>query len=132
VAVGARNMAYETNHDGQQRIMNHLADSVLQLSDEEILAEVRESGTDPQEEAERTSVVLRQAADTWQFENERLSNLGHTINPNNWRCIDDIYHNYCLSCGSPVSFTTATQRMEGDALNGSCPKTSTSRKGSVR
>jgi hypothetical protein len=115
-------MAYKTNHDGQQRIMNHLADSVLELSDEEILAEVRESGADPQEEAERTSFVLRQAADTWQSENERLSNLGHTINPNYWRCVDGIYHNSCLNCDSLVSFTTATQRMEGNALDGSCPE----------
>ena len=115
-------MAYKTNNDGQQRIMNHLADSVLELSDEEILVEVRESGADPQEEAERTSLVLRQAADTWQSEIERLSNFGHTINPNYWRCVEEIHHNYCLSCGSLVSFTTATQRMEGNALERSCPE----------
>jgi hypothetical protein len=113
-------MAYKTNHDGQQRIMNHLADSVLELSDDEILAEARESGADPQEEAGRTSFVLRQAADTWEFENERLSNLGHTINPNYWRDVDGIYQNNCQSCGSSVSFTTSTQRMEGNALNLPC------------
>jgi hypothetical protein len=113
-------MAYKTNHDGQQRIMNHLADSVLELSDEEILAEVRESGIDPEEEAGCTSFVLRQAADTWEFENERLSNLGHTINPNYWRDVDGIYQNNCQSCGSSVSFTTSTRRMEGNALNRSC------------
>ena|SRR5438876_10299176 len=114
-------MAYKTSHDGQQRIMNHLADSVFELSDEEILDEVRETGADPQEEADRTSFVLRRVTDTWQSENERLSNLGHAINPNNWQCIDEIYHNYCLSCGSSVSFTTAMQRMEGNALDESCP-----------
>ena len=115
-------MAYKTSHDGQQRIMNHLADSVFELSDKEILDEVRKTGADTQEEADRTSFVLRRAVDIWQSENERLSNLGHTINPNNWRCIDEIYHNYCLSCGSPVSFTTAAQRMEGNALGGRCPE----------
>ncbi len=115
-------MAYETSHDGQQRIMNHLAHSVFELSDEEILAEVRESGVDPQEEADRTSFVLRRAADTWESENERLSNLGHTINPNYWRCVEGIYHNYCLSCGSLVSFTTAAGEMQGEALDGRCPE----------
>ena len=100
--------------------MNYLADSVFELSDEEILTEVREGGADPQEEADRTSAVLGHAADTWESENERLSNLGHTINPNYWRCAEGIYHNYCLSCGSLVSLTTATQRMEGNAFDGLC------------
>ena len=115
-------MRYRTGHDGQQRIMNRLADSVFELSDEEILAEVRESGVDPQEDADRTSSVLRQAADTWESENERLSQLGHTINQKYWRCVDEIYHNYCLCCGSPVSFQTATGEMQGKALDGPCPK----------
>jgi acyl-CoA reductase-like NAD-dependent aldehyde dehydrogenase len=44
------------------RIMEQLADSVLELSDEAILAETAESGANPQEEAERTRLVLRQAA----------------------------------------------------------------------
>ena len=113
-------MAYKTNHDGHQRIMDHLAESVLELSDEEILAEAWESGVDPQEEAERTSFVLQQSADKWEFENERLSNLGHAINPNSWRDVDGIYQNICQSCGSSVSFTTSTQRMEGHALTRTC------------
>ena len=120
MSAGAENMAFKTNHTGLQRIMNRLAESVFELSDDEILAEVRESGVDPQEEADRTSSVLRKAADTWQSENARLSNLGHTINPKNWRCIEGIYYNYCLSCDSEVSFAPATQRMEGNALDGSC------------
>ena len=82
-------MADKTSLDGQQRIMNYLADSVFQLSDDEILAEVRESGVDPQEEAARTSFVLRHAADTWESENERCSLLGHTINPNSWWCVGE-------------------------------------------
>jgi hypothetical protein len=114
-------MAYRTSLDGQQRILDHLAESVFQLSDEEILDEVRESGVDPQEEADRTSVVLRQAVDTWESENERLSNLGHTISPNYWRSGQRSYHNNCLNCGASVSFSTTTQRMEGNALDGSCP-----------
>jgi hypothetical protein len=115
-------MAFKTSHDGQQRIMNRLADSVFELTDEEILAEVRESGFDPQEEADRTSSVFRQAVDTWESENKRLSELGHTINQKYWRCVDGSYHNYCLSCDSPVSFVTATGEMQGEALDGSCPQ----------
>jgi hypothetical protein len=115
-------MAFRTGQDGQQRIMNRLADSVVELSDEEILAEVRECGVDPQEEADRTSSMLRKAADTWETENSRLSNLGHTINPNEWRSVDGSYHNHCLNCGSSVSFTTATSEMQGEALDGSCPE----------
>jgi len=120
--TGAKNMVFKTRHDGQRRIMNRLAESILELSDEEIVAEVRESTADPQEEADRTSSVLRKAADTWEFENERLSELGHTINQKYWRLIDGTHHNYCLSCGLPVSFTTANGEMQGEALYGSCPK----------
>jgi hypothetical protein len=46
-----------------ERIMEQLAESVLELSDEAILAEVTESGVDPQQEAERTRLALRQALD---------------------------------------------------------------------
>ena len=115
-------MANKTSNNGLQRTLHHLAGSVFELSDEEILAEVRESGIDPQEEADRTSFVLRQAVDRWESENERLSELGHTINPNRWRFLEGEYHNYCLSCGSAVSFTTATGEMLGEALAGSCDK----------
>jgi hypothetical protein len=115
-------MAFKTSYDGQQRIMNRLADSVFELSDEEILADLRESGVDPQGEADRTSSVLRKAADTWESENARLAELGHTINPNKWRSVDGSYHNRCLNCGSSVSFTTATSEMQGEASDGSCPE----------
>jgi len=98
--------------------MNRLADSVFELSDEEILAD----GVDPQEKADRTSSVLRKAVDKWESENARLSNLGHTINPNKWRSVDGSYHNHCLNCGSSASFAMATGEMQGDALGGSCPE----------
>ena len=45
-----------------ERIMEQLADSVLELSDEAILAEIAESGADPQEDAERIRLVLQQAS----------------------------------------------------------------------
>jgi hypothetical protein len=41
-------------------LMNGLADSVLELSEEEILAEQRESGADPIEEAARIRGILLQ------------------------------------------------------------------------
>ena len=54
-------MTDKINHvEKLERIMEQLADSVLELSDETILAEVGESGTDPQEEAERIRLVLQQ------------------------------------------------------------------------
>ena len=57
-------MTDKTNHvEKLERIMEQLAESVLELSDEALLAEITESGADPQEEAERTRLVLRQALD---------------------------------------------------------------------
>ena len=56
-------MTDRINHvEKLERIMEQLSDSVLGLSDEAILAETAESGADPQQEAERTRLVLRQAA----------------------------------------------------------------------
>jgi hypothetical protein len=56
-------MTERINHvEKLERIMEQLSDSVLGLSDEAILAETAESGADPQQEAERTRLVLRQAA----------------------------------------------------------------------
>jgi len=55
-------MTDKINHaEKLERIMEQLADSLLELSDEAILAEITESGADPQQEAERTRLVLRQA-----------------------------------------------------------------------
>ena len=112
-----------SNHDEKlERIMEQLADSVLELSDEAMLAEITESGADPQKEAERIRLALRQALETWQSVNERLSNLGHTINSNDWWRGQWGYHNTCVTCGSFVSFTAATGEMRGEALDGLCPE----------
>jgi hypothetical protein len=105
---------------------------VFELSDEEILAEVRESGVDPEQEAERTRLVLRQASKAFDDVNNHLSTLGHSINPNDWRCVEGIYENHCLCCGSLVSFSTTTQRMEGNALDGSCPGYTTKKREASR
>src|ERR1700686_957518 len=115
-------MADKKNYDDHlEKIMNRLADSVLGLSDEAILAETSESGADPQREAEGTRIVFRQASKALDNVNKRLSNLGHTINSNDWWPGHLGYHNTCATCGSFVSFTTATGEMRGEALDGQCP-----------
>jgi hypothetical protein len=117
-----------TDKDGDkrlERLMSYLAESVLGLSDGAILAETNEAGADPQQEAERTRLVLRQASKALDNVSRRLSNLGHTINSNDWQYGQLGYHNNCLNCGSPVRFTTATDEMQGDALRKLCPRSDT-------
>ena len=54
-------MTDKINHvEKLERIMEQLADSVLELSDQAILAEITESGADPREDAERIRLVLQQ------------------------------------------------------------------------
>jgi hypothetical protein len=112
-------MADNENHaEHLEQIMNQLAESVLGPSDEAILEEISDAGTDPQREAERTRLVLRWASKAFDNVNKRLSNLGHTINPNDWRRGQWGYENNCLNCGSLVSLTTG--EMQGEALDGRC------------
>lgn len=59
-------------------LLEQLAESVLELSDEEIVSEIAESGADPQQEAERTRLVLQQAVKPQQLDWQRVSNLGDT------------------------------------------------------
>jgi hypothetical protein len=116
-------MANEKNHDERlERLMNQLAESVLGLTDETILAETNEAGDDPEQEAERTRLVLRQASKAFNNVNQCLSNLGHTIDSNRWLPTVSGYHNRCLDCGSVVSFTTATGEIQGDVLDRPCPE----------
>ncbi len=116
-------MADKKNHDERvERLMNLLAESVLGLSDEGILAEAGEVGVDSEQEGERTQLVLRQASKALELVNKRLSNLGHTVNSDDWWRGHWGYHNTCVTCGSFVSFTTATGEMRGAALDGLCPE----------
>jgi hypothetical protein len=116
-------MADKKNHDERlERLMNQLAESVLGLSDEAILAETSQAGADPQREAERTRLVLRQASKALDNVNKRLSNLGHRVDTRSWLRAHRGYHNRCLECGSFVSFTAATGEMHGDALQRMCPE----------
>jgi len=115
-------MTYKNNNNEHLvRVINELADSVLGLSDEAILAEVREAGIDPYAEAERTRSVLRDAFELLEDVHRRLSDLGHTVNPNYWQPRHGGYRNDCLNCGASVSFTTATGEMRGKALHRECP-----------
>ncbi len=113
-------MTYKTNGDERQRIMNQLADSVLELSDEEILAEVCERGADPQEEAGRTRSALQHSLHMFQALDKQLSSLGHVINSRSWRHDAGSYSNRCVNCGSLVRLTAATNELRGDALDESC------------
>jgi hypothetical protein len=116
-------MADKKNHDERmERLMNLLAESVLGLSDEGVLAEAGEIGVDSEQEAERTQLILRQASKALELVNKRLSNLGHTVNSDDWWRGHWGYQNTCVTCGSFVSFTTATGEMRGAALDGLCPE----------
>jgi hypothetical protein len=63
-----------------ERIMEQLAESVLELSDEALLSEITESGADPQQEAERTRLVLRDATRRQKEEEPRKPNRGDKAN----------------------------------------------------
>jgi hypothetical protein len=117
-------MADKKDHGERlEGLMNQLAESVLGLSDAAILAETIEAGADPQREAERSRSLLRGASKALDHVNQRLSILGHTIDPNYWWRGQWGYHNKCLDCGSSVSFTTATGEMAGgEALDRPCPE----------
>ena len=112
----------KTHDERLERLMNQLAESVLGLSDEAVLAETSEVGADPEQQAERTHSALRQASKALDNVNERLSNLGHTVNSNGWSRGQSGYHNTCVTCGSFVSFTTATGEMRGEAFDALCPE----------
>lgn len=113
--MAGRNDRYER----LERLMNQLSESVLGLSDEAI-AEISDAGADPQQEAERTRLLLRQASKTLDIVNKRLSSLGHTINLKDWHRGQWGYHNHCVDCGSFVSFATATGEMRGDGFKTPC------------
>ena len=65
-------MTDKTNHVEKLKwIMEQLADSVLELSDEAVLAETTEAGGDPQEEAEHIRIRLRQVSESFPKSAER-------------------------------------------------------------
>jgi hypothetical protein len=116
-------MVGDKNHNLQlKKLLDQLADSVLPLSDQEIMAEIHETGEDPQAEAERTRAVLRQGLTLFEAVNNRLSALGHTVDSKHWRHGEKIYYNNCLTCGRLVSFTTTDNGLREHASDERCPK----------
>jgi hypothetical protein len=109
-------MTHKNRGEIVERIAEELTDSVLSLSDEAFLVE----GTNAEEEAECTRMVLREAFRKLESVNRRLSNLGHRIDPNEWHRGGSSYSNMCVTCGSFVSFNTTTGEMRGDALQARC------------
>ena len=103
-----------------ERVMSHLADSVLALPDESILAEAVEHGADLYKDAEHVRLVLSEASQVLEDITRRLSNMGHAINSNYWHCDNQRFHTKCLNCGSSVSFTMATREAQGGALDAPC------------
>jgi hypothetical protein len=114
-------MMHEKRQDERlMRITDQLTDSVFETSDEAILAEDSDFGADPNEEAERTRTVLREASRQLEIVNRRLSNLGHTVNPNSWKRGWSGYRSTCESCGLFVTFKLDTGEMQGEALDERC------------
>jgi len=103
-----------------ERVTSHLADSVLTVPDEIILAEAGENEGDLYKDAEHVRSVLSEASQVLEDTTRRLSNLGHAINSNYWHRDHQGFHTKCLNCGSSVSFTTATREAQGRALNAPC------------
>lgn len=107
-------------NEGIENVMNELSQSVLALSDDDILGEVTAAGHDPEQEAKRVWNVLQKPPQTLEKVNLCLSNLGHAINPSNWQCGRLAYHNTCVHCGLSVSFTIATAEIQGSAVQRAC------------
>jgi hypothetical protein len=103
-----------------ERVVSHLADSVLTLPAESILDEAGEPGPDLYKDAEHVRLVLSEASEMLEDVTRRLSNMGHTINSNYWRRDHRGFHTKCLNCGSSVSFITATREAQGGALDAPC------------
>lgn len=114
-------MADERGDDGLEPVMNELSRSVLRSSGEDILAESIEAGSNPQEEAERTRLVLRQVTQEFESLNRRISDLGHRVNPKAWRSGRESYQNRCLNCGATLTFALAVDEVRGSVFDTRCP-----------
>jgi hypothetical protein len=73
-------------------IMDALAESVAEMSDEEILAEAREAGEDPERIAARVRTILRRAV-----KEDRPSIICPRCGCRSWHPID-IAERYCTFC----------------------------------
>jgi len=111
-----------------ERLMDVLGDSVLDLSDEELIAEVHETGDDPEQEARRTRALLQGVCDMYEQVTRRLSDLGHVVDAGAWRLQGQACHNNCQICGSPLSFTVSTGAISGGPFIETCHKLSRGQK----
>lgn len=103
-----------------ERVMDHLADSVLALSDESVLTEAGELGADLDKDTEQVRLILSEASQVLEDVTRRLLNMGHAINSNYWHRDHRGFHTKCLNCGSSVNFTTASREAQGGALDAPC------------
>jgi hypothetical protein len=118
-----KNMRNREHHsEEQENILDRLADSVLELSDEEIVSEVREAGADPEEYAEHTRTVLLGAVQKFdevstrlRKVSERLRVLGHTLHLKDWQTREWGYENECRYCSLSVSVALDSGRIWGEA-----------------
>jgi len=111
----------DKSYDKQlEGLMNDLADSVLELSGEELFREVGEAGADRQKEAGSTRALLHDTCIIYERVNGQLSNFGHTVDPKAWRREKWAYHNNCRLCGLQVNFTPSTGEISGEALIRRC------------
>lgn len=102
--------SYEKQLEG---LMNDLADSVLELSDEELFREVGEVSVDRQKETGSTRALLQDACNIYERVNWQLSNFGHTVDPKAWRREQLAYQNNCRLCGLQVNFNPSTGEISG-------------------
>jgi len=73
-------MPYNKRDDDHlETAMNQLADSVLGLSDDAIADEIGESGADPEEDAERTRLLLRTTSQGWAVRDACVEKLPNAI-----------------------------------------------------
>jgi len=98
------------------RVIEQVSESVLGLSDNDVVAEVVAAGHDAQQESKRVHCVLQKPLQVVESVNLCLSNLGHSIDASKWQCGLLAYHNNCLLCGLAVSFTIATGEIGGAAV----------------
>lgn len=114
-------MGNEKSHEDRfEKLMSQMAESVLDLSDNAIIAEIGETGADANQEAEDTHVVLLGCSQRFEIANRRLSNLGHTVNTRRWHRGQGEYTNHCVDCGSLIIFTISSGEVRGRALYEPC------------
>lgn len=103
-----------------ENVLTELSQSLLRLSDDDIVAEVSAVSQDPTEEAKRVRNVLQKPLQILENANLCLANLGHSIDRSNWHCGPMAYHNTCVHCGLSVSIAIATAEIRGSAVQRAC------------